>query len=175
MQRQPTQPAKNLPQAIIDLAAMLKDPEWLKAHVQAAMDINGANKLTEEEMAEFSAAQKVIDEAGPIREQLESDVSALAESIKLHDAARAAVANREKQCDKRDSDNGLLQTSLNNRATLLNDQEKALKAREDSLAVARKQLNDFHLALDAREQAVTEREKTFRKASGMLVSAPAAG
>lgn len=171
MRQHPQQPGKNLPQAIIDLAAMLKDPDWLKSVLQAAKDINATNKLTEDEIAELEAANQTLADADEARKILDANLEKYNSDKSTLAIATSSVMAREKLADKRDSEQVAFSNDLNRQQKAQQLEDKRLGDLSKQLSAGQEELRSAQAALQAREDAVKEREEVFKKASGMLANA----
>ncbi len=166
--RSNTEPVPNLPKAIVDFMALVSDKSWAKSMVQAAQDIAGANKLTEEEAGELKAAQEYVNGAQAQRTQMEEAIRQLEIATKKLIADQQAVTKREGQCDARNTEQGRAETALHLDRSILAKNQQKLRVDRQQLFDDQEQLKVDQAEVTAREVAVTKRENAMKQASQLI-------
>lgn len=162
------QPAKNLAQAIIDIAVLLKDPTWMAAAAQTAKDVAEANKLTEEEAQKLDAAKQILEAACDTEKNIAEKLDALKKGQQDLEAAKQSMANRERQCDTRNGQLAALETRLGGQAKKLAEDTVALVSAQGRLAEGKEYLLAGEQAVIDRESAVKKREDALQQAAGVI-------
>lgn len=169
-QRNNSSPLLNVPQALVDIATALKDQSWLPSMAEAAKELAGANRLTEEEAAALKAAQEYVAGAGKLQDAMVADLADLTIAQTKLAGEKALVSKREQQCDERTAqiskDEAKLSAGLQQLATgqkEVADGKKQLAHDVEEYIKDKKQLELDQQDVYDREQALTNAASAVKR------------
>lgn len=168
MNRVPAPPAKNLPQAIIDLADILKNPEWLDNVRKTAQEVSEANKLTEEDITALEAAKKTLSDADEVNGKIKQVQAELVKAQEDLDTQKDLTAKREKQCDARTTQLSKDEGDLRDRKAFFEKSLAELKMAQANLAKDQEALEHNRKVQQRKEQELVERENVLKRTAGAL-------
>ncbi len=168
MARQPVQPPLNLPQAIVEFVELIRDPSWLPKFVAAAEAVTDANKLTAEEAQHLADAQCMIEEASGLKKKQVEENNLLTSWESRLAQREEKAANREKQCDERNTAIAGGEKKLSDLAQQIAQQQTRL----DNQAKQQKVIDDAQqkrgIKLEQWEAELAEQEKAFDSARSLV-------
>lgn len=168
MARQPTSPAINVLQAVVDIATAFKDPKWVKSLIDGAEAITAANELTGEEAEKLSQALEIIEQANKSKENLKSTLEQIEADKKSIADQTAELLARELRSDKRTSELDVHYKLLADEVTAVSLRESKVQVREDTAAVRENEVEQRASVLDSREKIIAQREAKFEEAHKLL-------
>lgn len=164
----PPKPVINIPQTVVDFVTLLKDPKWLEDLVSAANAITQANGFTEEQAKAIAVAEATIAAAKEVQIGLTATRLALDTRASNVTHREFEVTKREKLNDTRNTELASAESDMAKRLMAVQDREDAVTQRETEARADDEA--QMHLAgkLTLREVAVTDRENALKDAAARM-------